>query len=480
MWSRRGDRCECFGKEPKSGEDAVCTKCSSSAAGVAYVLAGGRCTRPTTTQTTTTTTTTTDGKHPCHIRFPLVSMSAETQFRDVRRMPADVATDLSGALAEFITSQLETSREDVQILLLNGVSAVSRNTAQQERRQRRAAAGTAVLVDVTATSPQDQSAKYQHLQLAWSKSDAGKRLPFKLGEFYLAPERPGNMTCGTTSPQESCASVGGSYQQLQCDDDGIQDHVCLGAAFASVTSGKNPCVDRVTHQPALLYTPAMCDVQQASFESSVLPSRQYTTVDSGQNCPPEYAAIGSCDFCNTAAAAMGGGAGGMSSTCNTPTSAGMLTSPACMLSSSGQPSFHAYFNATAEPAGAKKICAGTSYGCQPNDVRLNVGDCDARTGLDAYIGIVVVVSSGAVMTVAFGVRYQFTGASLRLPLLLEATTFVCTLDLITDITYIATETFATPALYGFAILFILLPFVVPTLFFLGKGYQIITYENLQW
>ena len=468
-----GERCECFGRV--SGENVVCTKCSST--DIPYVLEDGQCKRPTTTTTTTTATTITDGNHPSHIRFPLKSPKADgASFSDVRLIPAEIATGLSQALTAFIVKEFGTSAARVQLLLLNSGLGAERNN---QRRSQRATTESSMFVDVTARTPQDQSDTFIHLALAWKKSEAGKASGFELGtvdDRTLA--RPSNEGCGATFPRDSCTSVGGSYQQMKCDGDAVQDHVCVGATFASVTFGNDTCTERVTRRPTLLYTRGMCDVQQESFDSSVILSRQYTIVDIDQQCPSEYAKIGSCEFCNTAAAAVNGGT---LNTCSTDTSAGPPISPACVIDDT-KATFHADFNSTNQLPGAnlKEICAGTAFGCKMSDVRLNVDNCDARTGLDAYIGVVVVVASGAVMTVAFGTRWYLTKDVLHLPILLEATTFVCTLDLITDITYIATETFATPTLYGFAILFILLPFVVPSVYFLGKGYQIITFENLQW
>ena len=479
-----GRRCQCFAPSGTTGDDGEpigCTRCSKK--DIAYILQGGQdelggmCIRPTTTQTTSTTTTTVDGNFPFRIRFPLQPPVDGTlaDVTDVRLIPAETVATLRASLKDFVAQELFTTSDRVAMFLLNRMLGQK----QSGRIRKRGVEQTTMFVEIRGTMPQDKSSKLIHLGRKWDASDSAKTTKFGLGNPKITTDAADRVAASasaacTASPRDLCARVGGVYQQLQCDGDALLDHVCLGDTFVSVTYGNNLCADNVA-VPELFYTPAMCEVDQKSFESSVLPSRRYTTVAINESCGSSFTNIGSCGLCGEAAFALGCTA---DITCNSTVTAGISTTPNCVIDADTNPSFYAALSLA--PEDTRKVCAGTDYGCQPSDVRYNVADCDERIGLDAVVGIIVVLVSGAVLLMVFAARYLSTKKALHLPWYVEATTFACTLDLISDITYISTETFATATLFAFAMLFILLPFTPPSAYFFWQGYQIVTYENLAW
>ena len=127
--------------------------------------------------------------------------------------------------------------------------------------------------------------------------------------------------------------------------------------------------------------------------------------------------------------------------------------------------------------GTTRFCIGTYHGCTDSDIRLNINECDDNDGL---VGLVVIIGGTVLIIAVFALRRYRTPPEQRLPPALELTTGVCSLDLLTDSTYVGTATFAWQSLFTTAVIFLVLPSTLPALYFLVKGYQLCTPANLKW
>ena len=91
------------------------------------------------------------------------------------------------------------------------------------------------------------------------------------------------------------------------------------------------------------------------------------------------------------------------------------------------------------------------------------------------------IAGGSALLLSFAIRSRFSRADgVSLPLILELATFLCTLDLLSDLTYIVISTFATPQLYIAAVLIMAITLVVPALLYFFSAYKVCTKKNLAW
>ena len=280
-------------------------------------------------------------------------------------------------------------------------------------------------------------------------------------------------------PQSFCPADVGRHVRLRCDGDsspgGGGDHVCIMAGGRlSLARYPELCLQQVG-KPWQLFTAEFCS---RGFDDAVIPSRQHATAPADAPCPENYAAAGSCELCHKLAARRDRSAGAAAPSCPEIPNA---TNPLCAVDPiNGNVTFYHDADAAQTLAsGADQVCVGLQVGCTDDDVRRNAdGVCDDT---DDMMGLYIVAAGGGVLAAAFTTRHVIANTgSRRLPIVLEFATFVCTLDLLTDTTYIATQTFITEKLYYSAMFFLVFPVVMMAGRFFLTAYNLVSRSNALW